>query len=66
VVPNGVLEILSLTPRENLLSLACGPKLASLLVGSLVALRDLFPVVVKGRSSGGPSRFWLLVLLRHG
>ncbi|MFZ1995115.1 MAG: hypothetical protein WAU75_13455 [Solirubrobacteraceae bacterium] len=61
-----MLKRVSLTTRENLLSFACGTKLASPLVGLLVALRDLFTDVVEGRRCGGPSRSWLFGLLGHG
>ena len=59
------LESVSLTVSEDLLSFALGPQLASPLVGSFVALRDLFTVLVEGRGRGGPSRSWLLGLLGH-
>jgi hypothetical protein len=54
-----------LTTREDLLPLALGPKLASLLVGLLVALRDLLTKFVEGRRRCRPSRAWFLNLLRH-
>lgn len=50
---------------ENLVSHALGPKLASLLVGLLVALRDLLTEFAEGRRRCRPSRAWFLDLLRH-
>jgi hypothetical protein len=51
--------------REDLLLLALGPKLASLLVGLLVAPRDLLTEFVEGRRRRRPSRTWFLDLLWH-
>src|SRR5207237_5050720 len=57
--------VVPLTTRDDLLPLALGPKLASLLVGLLVALRDLLTKFVEGRRRCRPSRAWFLNLLRH-
>lgn len=59
------LQKVLLTTREDLLAVARGPGLASLLVGVLVTLRDLLTEVVERRRRCRPSRAWLFNLLRH-
>ncbi len=54
-----------LTTRPDLLLLALGPKLASPLVGRLVALSDLLANFVERRRCCRPSGAWFLNLLRH-
>ena len=63
--PVEFLQKVLLTTREDLLAVARGPGLASLLVGVLVTLRDLLTEVVERRRRCRPSRAWLFNLLRH-
>jgi hypothetical protein len=62
----GLLQSVSLTTPEDLLTVTLAAKLASLLVGLLVAVRDLLAEVVKGGRRRRSSRAWFLGLLRHG
>jgi hypothetical protein len=57
--------LVPLTTRDDLDPLARGSELTSLLVGLLVALRDLLTNLVESRRRGRPSGTWLLNLLRH-